>query len=424
MKGLVFLFPGQGSQYVGMGKELCEDFAIARQTFEEANEVLGYDLLSLCFSGGLEELTKTENTQPAILTMSVAAHRVFMQEVGLVPEYVAGHSLGEYSALVSAGALEFADAVRLVHLRGKFMQEAVPIDAGAMMAVMKVRKEVIEEVCHRVSTKEEIVVLANCNSDQQLVISGHKKAVERAGEELSTLGATVKFLTVSAPFHSPLMQPAAERMHVELKRCTFGKMHWPVISNVTALPYQSTEHVLHNLTRQITHPVRWHESMEYLASQGVIQAIELGPKTVLKNILKNSFPQIEVLNFDNQEKLAAVKESLPKEDLAKVITKCLAIVVCTQNRNWDETEYRKGVVEPYKKIQQLQTNLESENRKPTVAEATEALDMLKTVFAAKQTPLEEQLARLNEIFDATGTRKLFPDFAMPTESNSMMEAVV
>lgn len=412
MKNLAFLFPGQGSQFVGMGKDLCEDFSIARETFEEANEALGFNLQNLCFTGDLEELTKTENTQPAILTLSIACFRVFMQEVGLVPEYAVGHSLGEYSALVSAGALNFADAVKLVHLRGKFMQEAAPFGEGAMMAVMKLKRDTVDEICDQVSNQAEIVVPANYNSGQQIVISGHKNAVNRAGEEFENLGATVKLLQVSAPFHSPLMQPAADHMNEELKKYKFGTMNWPVISNVKAVPYLDTINLRKNLTDQITKPVRWHESMEYLQSQGITKTIELGPQTVLKNILKRSFPNIQVLNFENEEQLHSLTDDLPKRDLAKVISKCLAIVVCTENRNWDNDEFQKGVVEPYRKLQQLQADLEG--KEPTIDQARAALEMLKTTFATKKVPIEEQIKRFNEVFDTTGTRKFFDDFEIPS----------
>ncbi len=413
MKDLIFLFPGQGAQYVGMGKDLCQEFAIARETFKEANDALSFDITKLCFEGDMEELTKTANTQPAILTTSVAVFRVYMQEIGITPAYMAGHSLGEYSALVCAGALNFADAVKIVQKRGQFMQDAVPLGIGTMMAVMKLERKDVDEICNEVSNSDEVVVPANYNSDGQIVISGHVNAVKRAGEKLKEKGAIVKPLNVSAPFHSPLMKPAAEKLAEELKKYTFGTMNWPVISNVSALPYQDTENLIQNLTEQIFNPVRWHESMEYIHRHGVIRAIEMGPKKVLKNLMKRSFSGIEVLPVENKEQLDSVSDILLKKDFAKVVSKCLAIVVCTKNRNWDDDAYQKGVVEPYRKIQQLQNNLESEGKEPTEENAREALEMLKTVFETKQVPVKEQVERFTEVFDASGTWGVFSDFKMP-----------
>ncbi len=411
---MIFLFPGQGAQYVGMGKELAEEFAIARQTFEEANEALGFDLQKLCFEGDIEELTKTANTQPAILTHSVAAFRVWMEELGLSPKYLAGHSLGEYSALVSSGALKFADAVKLVHKRGQFMQEAVPVGIGSMMAVLKLDQIIVDKVCKEISTPEEIVVAANYNSEGQIVISGHARAVERAGEKLKEKGATVKALKVSAPFHSPLMQPAAEKMREELQKIEFGQMKWPVISNVNALPYQSTENLIDNLVEQIVKPVRWYESMAYLNNHRMTKAVEMGPGVVLKNLLKRSSLEMEVYSLDKPKHLnTLVEQFVVKRDLTKVISKSLAVAVCTKNHNADNDAYQKGVVEPYKKTELLLNKLEGEGKEATIEQAKEALEMLRSVFTTKMTPVEEQIERFTQIFDVSGTQKDFVDFEMP-----------
>jgi [acyl-carrier-protein] S-malonyltransferase len=413
MKGIAFLFPGQGSQYVGMGKELYDNFAIARQTFEEANDALGFDLQKLCFEGDLQELTRTENTQPAILTTSVAAFRVLQEKIRVTPEYTAGHSLGEYSALVCAGALAFADAVKIVQKRGQFMQEAVPVGVGSMMAVIKLDRREVDAVCQEVSTPDEMVVPANYNSQQQIVISGHVNAVNRAGEILTARGATVKPLNVSAPFHSPLIQSAADRMKEELQTYTLGQMRWPVLSNVSARPYRVTDQLLDNLVAQIVQPVRWHESMDYIQRQGVTKAIEIGPKTVLKNLMRGSFPGVEVVTLDTLADLENVLTWLPKPDLRNVLTRCNAVIVTTRNQNWDNDEYHNGVIAPYKKLQQMQAELEKTGNEPTREQGMEALAMVKTVFQTKKLPLEEQITRLEEILDMTGTWEVFTDFEMP-----------
>lgn len=427
MKKIAFLFPGQGSQYVGMGKALSQDFAVAKKVFEEANDALGFDLQKLCFEGDLPELTKTENTQPAILSTSVATYRVYMQEVGLSPSFGAGHSLGELSTLACSGAIGFADAIKLVKQRGCFMQEAVALGVGAMSAISGIEQSIIEEECRKTSTAEQTVVISNYNSPDQIVISGHQAAVTEVGGKLKEKGARVIPLKVSAPFHSPLMQPAADRFKEELLKYQYQEMKWPVLSNVTAQPYGSKEKIIENLTLQLVQPVQWIASMAYLDKQGVEIAIEIGPHTVLRNLMKSNAKNIPAFSYDKTEDREAVKKMVsatekptpqaPAKDpkyTPTVVTRCLAIAVCTRNRNWDNDEYQKGVVEPYRKIQQMQDELEKEEKSPTVGQMEEALEMLRSVFITKKTPIEEQVERFNQVFEETGTRQLFPSFKMPS----------
>jgi [acyl-carrier-protein] S-malonyltransferase len=413
------LFPGQGSQYVGMGKSICEKFPVAKQTFEEANDALGFDLQKLCFEGDINELTKTENTQPAILTSSVAAFKVYMQEIGIVPEYTAGHSLGEFSALCCAGAIGFYDAVRIVRNRGKFMQEAVAVGVGSMAAISGIDQSIIEDECSKISNDGHIVVISNYNSPDQIVISGHINAVSSAGEKLKAMGARVTPLKVSAPFHSPLMKPAADRLKEELLKYAFNDLKWNVISNVTANPYPNQDKIIEYLSMQIVQPVRWQASMEYLQKQKDLLAIEMGPRTVLKNLMSKNAPNIKTISFDSENDLQAVRTQLSQieqkvlDNTMAVLTKCIAITVCTKNRNWDNDEYQKGVVEPYRQIQSMKDTLEKEGRQPTTIEAMDALEKLRLIFITKRTPIEEQVERFNQIFDETGLKGLFPDFKMP-----------
>ncbi len=283
---IAFVFPGQGSQYAGMGKELADNFPAARQVFEEANEALGIDLAGLCFNGPEEDLKLTTNTQPAILTVSIAALRVIEQESGLKPSYVAGHSLGEYSALVAAGAIGFADAVRTVRKRGAFMQEAVPVGTGSMAAVMGLEREALEEVC-REAAQGEIVSPANFNSPGQVVIAGHTAAVERAAELAKGKGAKrALLLPVSAPFHCQLMVPAGERLRVVLEQVTVSDPQVPVVTNVEASPNQKASRVRDLLVAQVSAPVRWDESVTRMAELGVDRFVEIGPGKVLSGLVK------------------------------------------------------------------------------------------------------------------------------------------
>ncbi|MFZ5987763.1 MAG: ACP S-malonyltransferase [Bacillota bacterium] len=421
MGKIAFLFPGQGSQYTGMGKTFYDNYSIARETFEEANDVLKFNLKELCFEGNLEELTRTENTQPAILTASVAAFRVYMHEIGVMPDLMAGHSLGEFSALTCAEVIRFSDALGIVRKRGLFMQGAVPVGVGAMSAVAGLEAGTVEEVCSSCTTQGELVVVSNYNSSEQLVISGHKSAVLKAGEKLSALGAKVIPLKVSAPFHSPLMITAADRLKEELEKYNYSDFICPVVSNVTALPYRGKEDVVEKLVSQIVSPVQWIASMEFIKSEGITLAVEMGPKNVLKNLMKKNTPGIKAYSFDDKTDFEAFKEAITikpvptawvGEKAALFLSKCIATAVCTKNRNWNDDEYQKGVVEPYRRIQKIYDELERSGKEPTIDQMRDALEMLRSVFITKKVPVEESMERFNEIFDETGTRELFPDFIM------------
>lgn len=286
MADVGFVFPGQGSQYVGMGKELAENFPVARRTFEEADEALGFSISGICFAGPEEELKLTQNTQPAILTVSVAALRVLSAETGLHPVILAGHSLGEYAALIAAGAMQFADAVRTVRFRGTFMQEAVPPGQGAMAAIMGLEAPAVEEIC-RQAAQGEVVAPANFNSSWQIVISGHAGAVSRAVDgALKAEAKKAVMLAVSAPFHCSLMKPAAEKLAEVLADVPVSPLQVPVVSNADARPYPSHEAIRTLLVKQVDHPVRWEESMGEFVSRGVQAVIEIGPGKVLTGLMK------------------------------------------------------------------------------------------------------------------------------------------
>jgi [acyl-carrier-protein] S-malonyltransferase len=285
ISSIAFLFPGQGSQAVGMGKELSDNYAVARRTFEEADEALGYKLSELCFEGPEEKLKLTEITQPAILTVSVAAWRV-LQEKGLQPDFVAGHSLGEYSAHVAAGTLTFADAVRTVRNRGKYMQEAVPVGVGAMAAILGMPLDKVIELAAD-AAQEEVCQAANINSPEQIVISGNASAVDRAIKLANERGAKKAVsLPVSAPFHCALMQPAQDRLAADLSTLSFQNSSCPVICNVDAEAVTSAEAARSALIRQVTGAVQWEPSVRLLINQGVGLFIEVGPGKVLWGLMR------------------------------------------------------------------------------------------------------------------------------------------
>ncbi len=312
MVKIAFVFPGQGSQFIGMGKDLYDHFPSARALLEEANEVLGYDLASICFNGPEEILKLTENTQPALLVHSTMALKI-LKENGIDSVVVAGHSLGEFSALVSAGALQFKDAVRLVHLRGQFMQEAVPVGVGTMAAIIGLPIETLEELCDQVSQESCMVQPANLNSPVQTVISGHKEAVAQVSEKALQAGAKKAVsLPVSAPFHSALMKPAEIKLQKELEQTEFCDLSCPVITNIEAKPITSGSEARSALVKQVCSPVRWSETMQVLVDQGIETVIELGSGKVLSGLIRRFDKSINCYQVGDRESLSQTLAALGK----------------------------------------------------------------------------------------------------------------
>ena len=309
MHDLAFLFPGQGSQSVGMGRELAAMYPAAQLTFDEADEALGFKLSQVCFEGPEDKLRLTEITQPAILTVSVAAYRV-LEEKGITPSIVAGHSLGEYSAHVAAGTLDFADAVRTVRNRGKYMQEAVPVGTGAMAAVLGITIDQVTKICDE-AAQGDTVQPANINSPEQIVISGSKAAVDRAAELAKARGAKrAVMLPVSAPFHCALMQPAQDRLAADLKALTFHSMDHPLVTNVDAAVITDPELARDALTRQVTGAVQWVRSIEAITRRGMTTFLEVGPGKVLCGLMRQIDRSRTCLNVEDEASLQKVQNAL------------------------------------------------------------------------------------------------------------------
>ncbi len=308
---IAFIFPGQNSQQVGMGKALADRFSVARRTFDEADAAFaqagdsGRALSAMCWEGPEEDLQLTEITQPAIVTASVAAHRV-LTEQGIVPSFVAGHSLGEYSAHVAAGTFAFADTVGLVRRRGRYMQEAVPVGTGTMAAILGADLTVVTQACND-GAQGEIVSPANINCPGQIVIAGHAAAVQRASERAKALGARRAIpLTVSAPFHCALMKPAEQRLEPELRALRTSNPSIPVVANVDAEPKRDSAASVDALVRQVSAPVRWEDVVRRLASEGVTTYVEVGPGSVLSGLVKKIQPDAHIMTFGSPDNLDAI----------------------------------------------------------------------------------------------------------------------
>ena len=306
---IAFIFPGQGAQRVGMGQPLADAFPICRQTFDEADAALGQPLSRVIFGGPEEQLTLTENAQPAILAVSTAACRLLASR-GIAPAFVAGHSLGEYSANVAAGTFAFGDALRLVRNRGRYMQEAVPVGTGAMAAILGLDAAQVAQACAE-AANGEVVSAANLNGGGQVAIAGATAAVQRAGERAKALGARrVIPLQVSAPFHCALMKPAQDRLEPELRGLTVHDPRMPIVANVDALPKRTAADAVDALVRQVSAPVRWEDVVQRLASEGVTTYVEVGPGAVLSGLVRKIHRDATVLSFGSPDDLEAVERAL------------------------------------------------------------------------------------------------------------------
>jgi len=299
---IAFVFPGQGSQYPGMGREAAEKYPSARAAFDEADSALDFPISRLCFDGPEEDLKLTENTQPAILTTSIALFRLFEAQ-GIRPDFVAGHSLGEYSALVAAGALRLSEAASLVRRRGRYMQEAIPVGVGAMAALLGLDLPAVQSVCEKAALGQ-VVSPANLNSPGQVVIAGNREAVERAVTLAKDAGAKrAILLQVSAPFHCALMLPAEQRLSVDLDACSFSDLHFPLVTNVDAQPIRTAAEARSGVKRQVSRPVRWQETILRLLDEGVRTFVEVGPGKVLLGLIRSMDKSVTMLNAEDEKSM-------------------------------------------------------------------------------------------------------------------------
>lgn len=406
MKRIAVVFPGQGSQYISMGKEIYENFEYTREIYDQANEILKFDLKKMCFEGTIEELTQTENSQPAIFVTSMAMNKVFLNETGINPVCAAGHSLGEYSALTASGVLDFKDSLALVRKRGMLMKEADRSHTGTMAAVRNIDAEIVREICLSESKEEEIVTIANYNSQNQCVVAGHKNAVKRVVERCEKeKEALITNLNVSSAFHTPLMNSASLKLKTYLNQISYKRFNFPVISNVTGEVYKDISDIPRILSEQIIKPVQWNKTMNYIADMKCNCVIEIGPKKILRNLFKNNLSGISSYSLDNKEDMAELiekhKNSVINKDI-DFVNMCMVEAVSTLNKNDDENEYYQGVIKPYNNLFDFSKELENKSKDLSSSQVKEVFSILCEIFTTKMIPKQEQRERLNSIYEETG----------------------
>lgn len=410
MTKIAFIFPGVGSQYVGMVRGIYDQYPIFRRTLEEASDVTGKDFPRLCFGDAkMPEISKLENAQLLLFTLGTGFFRVYMETIGIKPGYCLGHSLGEYTALCNAGVIPFSDGLEIVRRRGEIISEVAETVDGTMMWVINLDRQIVEEVCGEVSGSNPdegvSVHISAYDCPTQSSISGHKDVIMTAAKMLQDKGAIVYPLKMSGPFHSPLMQEAADRMTEFLAGYTgkFKNPIYPVVANHNAQLYKGKQSVAENLSTQLISPIRWLDSIVYIEEQGVKVAVEMGPKDVLKFLMKKNSNVIRAFTMDKQDDVEALTDTLlvPQSEYIQVIARCLGAAVSTKNRNssMPPAAYAKQVVTPYNRVASIYRDLQAQEKPPTKSHVKEALNMVKTILAAKRVPQQTRQISINKILN-------------------------
>lgn len=397
---VALVFPGVGSQHTMMVKSFYDHAKIARETFEEASDVLHLDMQGLCFSQEKrKELDQTDLSQLSLFTSSMAVFRVFQQEIGITPDYCLGHSLGEYSALCASNAFSFSAGLQLVKHRSEIIREVLTSCDGTMMWVINLDCQVVEQVCEEFSNGSERVYVSAYDTHSQCSISGHNALIRTVAQELEQRGAIVYPLKMSGPFHSPLMAQAAEKMSVFLKTYSFQELRYPVIANHNAQPYTGKESIVKNLSNQLMSPIRWRESIRHLVEAQTKMAFEIGPKDVLKFLIKKNTSSIIPYSFNEYNLIEDIKSKwlITSDQALSVVGRCLRAAVTTKNYNTDPDAYQVGVVRPYQEIEALYERMESTEEHPSLGDIQRAIDRVDMILTMKQVSADVKQKQMEQI---------------------------
>lgn len=400
---VAFVFPGQGSQFAGMGEKLYAEFQTARDVFEEASDVLRFDMKELCFGSRTDQLIETAYTQPAVMTIGYALYRVWISETNVKPAMMTGHSLGEWTALVCGESLSFQEGLSVVRERGRLMAETLPGDYR-MAAIMGMPVQQLEEDCQAITNEHGLVTISNYNSHQQTVVSGHASAVDRLVNQITKRNGKAVYLQVQSPFHSPLLTEAAKRFEEVLQSIHLKEPFVPVLSNVTGAPH-TMEGMKKRLAKQIVRPVDWIACMEFLQEQRVEQVVEFGPGKSLRNVISYNLPRANILSIGALEDVEGIHQipftSDPQEESVpsshRFIAKCLAIAVATENYAEAPADQWKDIEKAYEQIEHLLQSVEEENREATDDELRTVIRSLQLIFIGKQVPISERVLRSEEL---------------------------
>lgn len=399
---IALVFPGVGSQHTNMAKSFYDNSQVARETFEEASDTLKMNMAEICFlKDSANKLNEIDISQLALVTTSMAIYRVFLKEIELYPSYCLGHSLGEYSALCAGGVVEFSDALQIVKQRGKIIKETVSSCDGTMIWVINIENKTVEEVCEEYSKSGSEVYISAYDSPTQCSVSGNNDAIKKLTQSLESRGAIVYPLKMSGPFHSPLMIRAANEIKTVLQEYLYNPPKCHVISNYSALPYTGAESVIDNLTKQLISPIRWQESVTYLVDKNVKNVIEIGPKDVLKFLIKKITPLLTPYSFKNFKLGDELRDILfvKEDDYLKIIERCMKAATSTKNYNSNYEEYRNGAVLPYKAVEGIYNSIVRGKNTPLKSQTIQAINMAISVMETKKISKHLLDKKLNQIIE-------------------------